>query len=208
MSLYKRAKTWWTDFSVHGQRYRQTLDTSDWREAQRLEKELISQASQGRLADSRKQFARLPLSQAAVRYLDERVGHLAESSIRSEGDRLKPVAAFFKAVSLNRISADSVRTYIAHRKSVGVSNRTVNMEIGCLRRVLKRAKLWHRIGDDIRLLREGTTVEHCRTKRRCGYSKRPARGPNGRPLIGPRFLPSTRPCGDVSLRGCTGLTSI
>ncbi len=50
MSLYKREKIYWTDFSVNGQRYRESLDTTDWREAQSREKELISQASQGKLA--------------------------------------------------------------------------------------------------------------------------------------------------------------
>ncbi len=45
MSLYKRGKTWHTDFMVNGQRYRQSLDTTDWREAQSKEKELIAQAS-------------------------------------------------------------------------------------------------------------------------------------------------------------------
>ena len=40
MSLYKRNKTWWTEFSINGQRYRQSLDTSDWREGQHKEKEL------------------------------------------------------------------------------------------------------------------------------------------------------------------------
>ena len=49
MALYKRGKTWHTAFSVNGQRFRQSLDTSDWREAQAKEKELISQASQGKL---------------------------------------------------------------------------------------------------------------------------------------------------------------
>jgi hypothetical protein len=49
MSLYKRRKIWHTDFSVNGERFRQSLDTSDWREAQAKEKELIAQASQGKL---------------------------------------------------------------------------------------------------------------------------------------------------------------
>jgi len=31
VALYKRGKTWWTDFSVNGVRYRESLDTSDWR---------------------------------------------------------------------------------------------------------------------------------------------------------------------------------
>jgi hypothetical protein len=30
MALYKRGKTWHTDFSVNGQRFRQSLDTTDW----------------------------------------------------------------------------------------------------------------------------------------------------------------------------------
>ncbi len=45
MAIYKRGKTWWTDFSVNGQRYRESLRVTDWREAQAREKELIVQAS-------------------------------------------------------------------------------------------------------------------------------------------------------------------
>jgi hypothetical protein len=44
MALFRRNKTWWTDFSVNGQRFRQSLDTIDWREALREEKKLIAQA--------------------------------------------------------------------------------------------------------------------------------------------------------------------
>jgi hypothetical protein len=29
MSLFKRGKTWWTDFSINGVRYRMSLDTTD-----------------------------------------------------------------------------------------------------------------------------------------------------------------------------------
>jgi hypothetical protein len=56
MSLYKRGKTWHTDFMVNGQRFRQSLDTTDWREAQSKQKDLIAQASQGKLAPSSQQF--------------------------------------------------------------------------------------------------------------------------------------------------------
>jgi hypothetical protein len=54
MSLYKRGKTWHTDFSVNGQRFRQSLDTSDWREAQKKEKQLINAASEGKLSATRR----------------------------------------------------------------------------------------------------------------------------------------------------------
>ncbi|HZE69934.1 MAG TPA: hypothetical protein VE135_10480 [Pyrinomonadaceae bacterium] len=43
MSLYKRRKTWHVDAVVNGIRYRQSLGTTDWREARRLEPERIEQ---------------------------------------------------------------------------------------------------------------------------------------------------------------------
>ena len=72
MALYKRGKTWHTDFSVNGQRFRQSLDTSDWREAQSKEKELIAQASAGKLAPASKQFSKLTITEAIERYLADR----------------------------------------------------------------------------------------------------------------------------------------
>lgn len=82
MALYKRSGTWWTDFSVNGQRFRLSLDTSDWREAQRQEKERIAQASAGKLTTSGQQFARLAFSEAADRFLNERVAHLAPAAFK------------------------------------------------------------------------------------------------------------------------------
>lgn len=149
MSLYKRGKTWHTDFTVNGQRFRQSLDTTDWREAQSSQKELIAQASDGKLAPTSQQFARLSFSEAADRYLAERIAHLAPRSIRTERERLKPMRDFFEATPLARITADSAREYVGQRKRQGAANRTVNMEIGILRRILKRAKRWHFVVDEI-----------------------------------------------------------
>jgi len=42
MALFKRNKTWHCHFVVNGQRFRQSLGTKDWREAQAKEKELIA----------------------------------------------------------------------------------------------------------------------------------------------------------------------
>ena len=70
MSLYKRGKTWHTDFTVNGQRFRQSLETTDWREAQSKEKELIIQASAGKLAHISQQFSKLNFTQAIERYLE------------------------------------------------------------------------------------------------------------------------------------------
>ena len=152
MALFRRNKTWWTDFSVHGQRYRQSVHTTDWREAQAREKELITQASEGKLAPSSQQFARLAFSEAANRYLADRLAHLAERSIQTERERLKPLRGYFGATPLTRIAAEEIRAYIAHRKAVGVANKTVNLELGVVRGILKRAKRWHLIAEDVKPL--------------------------------------------------------
>ena len=154
MALFKRNKTWWTDFSVDGQRYRQSLHTTDWREAQGRNKELIVQASAGKLAPSSQQFARLAFGEAANRYLSDRQTHLAERSIQTERERLRPLRRFLGTTPLTRISENTIREYIAHRKSTGVGNRTVNLELGILRRILKRAKRWHLVAEDVKPLPE------------------------------------------------------
>jgi len=149
MALYKRGRTWWTDFSVNGQRYRQSLDTSDWRKAESKEKELIAQASQGKLTLVSQKFSRMAFSAAADLYLEEKSPRLAPRSVQTEKERLKPLKAYFEAVSLARISADSVRQYVVARKNANLSNRTVNMEVACFARILRRAKRWHLISDEL-----------------------------------------------------------
>jgi integrase len=152
MALYKRRKTWHTDFSVNGERFRQSLDTSDWREAQAKEKELIAQASAGKLVPKTHLFARLGFSEAANRHLEDRLPNLAARTIETERERLKPLGKYFGEMPLTRISADTVRAYIAERKKGGVANKTINLELGVLRGVLKRAKRWHLLSDEIKPL--------------------------------------------------------
>ena len=50
MALWKRDKTWWADLTVNGERFRQSLKTSDKREAKAQEKELIAQIQAGKVA--------------------------------------------------------------------------------------------------------------------------------------------------------------
>ena len=48
--------------------------------------------------------------------------------------------------------------YIRDRKAKGLSNTTINMEIGILRRILKRARRWHFVADEIPRLPERRDV--------------------------------------------------
>jgi integrase len=158
MATFRRGSWWWTDFTVNGQRFRQSLQTKDWREAERREKELISLASQGKFAPSNQSFARLGLGEALDRYLADRSTHVAPRSHRSESDHAKPLRRHFGMTTVAHFTVETILSYIRQRKEKGISNTTINMEIGILRRILKRAKRWHMLVDEIPHLPERKDV--------------------------------------------------
>jgi len=65
----KRGKTFHAYFCIDGIRYRESLHTSDWREAQRLEKELIARAKEGKLAAKRSTIDQLTFREAAEQFI-------------------------------------------------------------------------------------------------------------------------------------------
>jgi integrase len=158
MSLTKRGKTWHTHFYVGGQRFRQSLDTSDWREAQAKEKQLIAEASEGKLTHNAGILARQAFGEAADDYVTSRKLELVTASQAKEKQLLVQLRAYFKEEPLKVITAKRITEYRAWRADQKVGPATLNAEIGILRRILKRAKLWARVADDIRPLKEPSTI--------------------------------------------------
>jgi integrase len=147
-----------TDFTVNGQRFRQSLGTKDWREAQSKRKELIGQATEGKLTQTSTTLARQPFGQAADDYVAARKLELAVASRAKEKQLLVQLRAYFKQEPLKSITAKRVIEFRAWRSEQKVGPATLNAELGILRRILKRAKLWARIADDIRPLKEPSTI--------------------------------------------------
>jgi integrase len=153
--IYKRKAHWHMDVTIHGVRYREALDTSDRREAVRLEKKRVAEILAGKAASkSGREFARKPFSEAAKVYLDERKPHVAERTQQFETERLRPLVKFFGENLLLRIKAEHISAYQRARLEQHISGRTINMEVGVLRRMLKRAKVWAAVGEDVKPFRE------------------------------------------------------
>ena len=158
MALFKRGRWWWTDFSVNGVRYRQPIRdekgqrTRDWREALSREKELIAQAQAGKLTQSGQSFARLSFSEGVERYIADRLARIQPKTACIERERAVQLKKYFGTTPVSRISTDSVLAYIAERNKAGMSNATINRDIDVLRGVLKRAKRWYLMAEDIRPL--------------------------------------------------------
>jgi hypothetical protein len=72
MRLYKREQTWWADFSVNGQRFRLSLDTTDKRKAPGIANEKVALAQRGQLSTASQSFSRLAFGEAADRYIASR----------------------------------------------------------------------------------------------------------------------------------------
>jgi len=158
MALFKRGKWWWTDFSVNGARFRQSLRTTDWREAEAEEKEKIAQATASKLAPSSQQFASLAFTKATERYLDSRKLELSQRSLKKERQLLVGPSCFFGATPLRRLTTENLLAYREWRTKNGAGPVYVNMEMGVMRRILKRAKRWHLLAEDIRPLKERRDV--------------------------------------------------
>lgn len=158
MALKKRGKTWHSHFFVDGQRFRQSLETSDWREAQAKEKTLIAAAKQGKLSSSSEDFARLLFEDAATKYLISRLPELAESSQQKERQLLVKPKQHFKGMKLRNVMAEDVLAFRQRRIADGVGPSIINMEMGVVRRILKRAKRWLLIAEEIKPLKEPRSI--------------------------------------------------
>jgi integrase len=158
MALRRRNKVYHTDFMVGGRRYRQSLGTTDWRKAQSLEKDLIAKAQDGLLVNSLDTAARAGFSEAANRYLESRSLELKPNSLKKESHLLSPSSRYFGAKPLNKLTSDDLLSYRLERSRQGVGPSTMNMEMGAIRRVLTRAKLWQFVGADIKPLKEPRSI--------------------------------------------------
>jgi integrase len=149
---------------VDGQRFRQSLGTTDWNEAQEKAGRLKREAEDGKITQTSISLARQPFGLAADDYVTARKLELASASRAKEKQLLVQLRAYFKQEPLKSITAKRIIEYRAWRAEQGVGPATLNAELGILRRIMKRARLWARVADDIRPLREPSTIGRALTE--------------------------------------------
>lgn len=154
--IYKRKNTYHADVTVNGVRYRQSLETGNWQEAQRKQKELIALILEGKAAPpaGRGSFASLPLEDALEEFVKGRVGRVSERTSQIDRERAKVLKRIMGKTLVRKIGAAAIRAYQEARKAEGVSGRTINLEVTLIRQILKRAKRWSVIADEVENLPE------------------------------------------------------
>lgn len=151
MSLWRRNGWYWTDFSIDGARYRKPLRTRKWQEAKKREREMIEAASNGQLET---QAGPKRLFEAVEAYLAQKAVTSSPRTVELERERLRLVKKHLGDVKLAAITPEAIARYQRGRHEAGISNRTINMDVGALRRVLKQCGRWRMLQERVQTLPE------------------------------------------------------
>lgn len=152
MSLYRRGETWWYKFSFNGQSIRESAKTNS--------KTVARDAELARRRDIERAYNRIPkrervplFSSAADVWLAGKTGLAPKSTERYE-QCVPHLKEEFGRRLVCDVDANDIAEYQRKRLAAGVSNRTVNYEVGSLRGILRQFGLWGPIADRVRALPE------------------------------------------------------
>src|SRR5262249_3826412 len=117
-------------------------------------------------------------STAAETWLRTKIAHLSPRSVIIERTNLKHLSPYFGKMLICDVAADDIAQYQAERLEKGASPKTVNLEVGTLRAILRKNRFWASIQPDVRMLRtredigraisrdeEDALLEACRASR-------------------------------------------
>ena len=121
MGLWKRGKQYWLDAVVHGERYREPLGTTDWRQAKDLEKKRLAEL-QKRPPDPTKRahrFSALPIEAAIDEYATDRRSQVSERMVAWWKENARPLTAFFGDKPIRKITPADLTAYQNARRDIG-----------------------------------------------------------------------------------------
>ena len=136
--LRNRNGTWHIDKTIRGRRIRVSCETSDLEEAERL----LSHILETHRKTSK--FGERPVrsfADAAVKFVTE---HEHKRSLEDDISRLKHLMPFIGAIPIERITMDTLKPWIDHRRQERVSTTTINHGLQVVRHILNLAAFeWH-----------------------------------------------------------------
>lgn len=157
MTVYKRNKYYHYEFMFRGQRIRGTTSSKSKELAQRAERQRRREVEEA--ANGLKPIRRAVLfAKAYEEWKEAREAGWSESYEQINKYSFEHLKPYFQGMLLTEITPETIGKYQAKRRKQRAANRTINMEVGTLRMVLKFFKLWNAIADDVTMLKEAETV--------------------------------------------------
>lgn len=165
MAVYRAQgrSVWMMDFVFRGQRIKQSTGTKSKTLAKEMERKRRRDLEEGAAGIRRRAQPRL-LSAAAEEWFDSLRPTIRPATESYIAYRLKFLLPALGARLVQDIDGGDVARYQRARQAAGASPRTINMEVGILRQILKRARLWANIQPDVKMLPEpdspGVAITH------------------------------------------------
>lgn len=159
MALFKYPgkKTWYYEFHFAGQKVRESTKTRSKTIARRAEQKRRAELEEGYHGLKKRQAPRL-FKVAADEWLAMKKPTLAPKSYLIEKTNLSHLTPVFGHKLISDIDAKDISDYQKQRQlkkpdgAKGASPKTVNLEIGTLRAILRRYRIWAVIQPDVKML--------------------------------------------------------
>jgi integrase len=152
MSIYKRGKTFWFKFKHEGQVIRESAETEDRQAAIKAERKRHAALDSGAKV-KRRPRSRLQFGVAMEDWLKQKGADWSPNNLRIETSNFGHLSGHFKGTSLRDISAEGIAEYKSARKAEGASPKTIAMELGSLRALMKKHRLWADLQPDVKMPR-------------------------------------------------------
>ncbi len=179
MSLfhYKGSKVYTMDFLFHGQRIRETTGMTSITRAREVEAKRKQSLRDGS-AGIRTRQQPLLLSFAAADWQKTKKTKWSLKMAEIAANSISHLSPVLGKKLLVDIEARDVAKYQQARVDEGASGRTVNIEVGMLRQIMRKHGTWERIKPDVQMLPERQDVGRALTPeeesvllRECGQSR-------------------------------------
>jgi integrase len=135
-SLYKRGNVWWVKSYRNGKMVRTSLKTTDRVEAKRRMKEVVDRVPS--TLSGTKDIPSVTWETAAQDLLDYYRAYGTRDPVNA-GYQIAHLNRYFHGMKLGAVDAAAILGYVTHRRSQGVANATINVELATLRRALRLA---------------------------------------------------------------------
>lgn len=148
---YKGSRVWTMDFFFHGMRIRESTGTHAKTLALEIQRKRRRELEEGNAGIQRRNGPRL-LSFAAQEWLELKKATLAPKTVVIERTNLGHLLPRLGRLLVCDIEAQDVAKYQQERVAEGAAAKTVNLEMGTLRAILRCNGQWARLQQSVKML--------------------------------------------------------
>jgi integrase len=149
--LYKRGETWWWRIKFAGREIRESAKTTSKELARRAEVKRRHELAEG-YHGLKKRPAPQTFKSASDDWLKLKQPTVAAKTHLIEKTNLGHILPIIGKKLVSELDAADISRYQHHRLTEKAAPKTINLEVGTVRAILRRHRLWANIQPDVRML--------------------------------------------------------